>query len=348
MNGDPARVRWGFIGASTWASRYLIPAVASLPEAVPVGVYSSSYDRGEEYAAQHQLQKAYASLDDLLADSDIDAVYISTTNDLHASQTIAAARAGKHVLCEKPLAVTMADALRMQETCETAGVVLATDHHLRAAPTIVAMRRLIAEGAIGELVAVRVFHALLLPQEFRTWRLEQPEAGAGVVLDITVHDADTIRFLLGDEVVEVTALTANQRLAKGDIEDSVMGVLRMREGQLVSFHDSFTVPFASPDVEVHGTAGSLYGRNVLRPEPVGDVQLRRGSEIEEVTIGERNPLYAEVVRRFNSAVRGQGEPLATGRDGIASLAVALAALESAAVSRTIALDSSRGLVADTG
>jgi 1,5-anhydro-D-fructose reductase (1,5-anhydro-D-mannitol-forming) len=246
IDRDSTPIRWGFIGASTWASRYLIPAVAALPDARGVGVFSSSRKRGEDYAASNGLEKAYASLDELLGDPDIDAVYVSTTNDLHASQTIAAAEAGKHVLCEKPLAVTLPDALRMHEACDAARVVFGTNHHFRAAPTIDAMRRLIADGAIGEVVAARVFHALLLLEELQTWRLDRPDAGAGVVLDITVHDTDTIRFLLDDEVAEVTALTANQGLAKGAIEDSVMGVLRMRRGQLVSFHDSFTVPHASP------------------------------------------------------------------------------------------------------
>src|SRR6478752_5834763 len=127
-------VSWGFIGASTWASRYLIPAVDALPDARGVGVFSSSRERGEAYAATNGLETAYASLDEMLADPEIDAVYISTTNDLHASQTIAAARAGKHVLCEKPLAVTLPDALSMQEACAEAGVVFGTNHHFRAAP----------------------------------------------------------------------------------------------------------------------------------------------------------------------------------------------------------------------
>jgi 1,5-anhydro-D-fructose reductase (1,5-anhydro-D-mannitol-forming) len=337
VDRTPPPVSWGFIGASTWASRYLIPAVATLPDTRGVGVYSSSRERGQEYAVSNGLEKAYGTLDELLDDPEIDAVYVSTTNELHAPQTIAAARAGKHVLCEKPIAVTLPDALKMQEACDEAGVVLATNHHFRAAPTLDAMRRLIADGAIGDVVAARVFHALLLPEELQTWRLDRPDAGAGVVLDITVHDTDTIRFLLDDEVVEVTALTANQGLAQRAVEDSVMGVLRMRGGQLVSFHDSFTVPHASPSIEIHGTTGSLYGHNVLRPEPVGEVQLRRGTEIEEIVVTERKPLYVEAVRRFNSAVRGEGEPLATGRDGIASLAVALAALESANTGRTVEL-----------
>ncbi|MBS1887308.1 MAG: Gfo/Idh/MocA family oxidoreductase [Actinobacteria bacterium] len=333
MSAPP--VRWAFVGASTWASRYLIPAVRAQPDAIGVGAFSSSRERGEEFAASNGLEKAYASLAELLADDAVDAVYISTTNDLHAPQTIAAAAAGKHVLCEKPLALTLADALRMREACEAAGVVFATDHHLRAAPTLVAMRELIAAGEIGELVAGRVFHARLLLEELRTWRLERPEAGGGVVLDITVHDADAVRFLFDDEVAEVTAMSANQGLAGAGIEDSVMGVMRLRGGQLVSFHDAFTVPHAGTGVEVHGSEGSLIGRDLLMPDPVGEVLLRRGDELEEVAIADRRPIYEEVVRRFDAAVRGAGEPLASGADGIASLAVAIAALESSRTGRAV-------------
>jgi 1,5-anhydro-D-fructose reductase (1,5-anhydro-D-mannitol-forming) len=330
-------IRWGFIGASTWASRYLIPAVRAQPDAVGVGVFSSSRERGEEFAASNELEKSYLSIEALLADDQIDAVYISTTNELHAEQAIAAARAGKHVLCEKPLALTLADANRMREACREAGVVFAVDHHLRAAPTIVAMREMIASGAIGELVAGRVFHARWLLEELQTWRLDRPEAGGGVILDITVHDADVVRFLFDDEVTTVMAMSANQGLAGAGLEDSVMGVMRMRAGQLVSFHDAFTVPHAGTGVEVHGSEGSLIGRDLLMPEPVGQVFLRRGDTTEEIVIEERGPIYVEVVRRFDAAVRGEGTPLADGDDGFATLAIAMAALESVQAGRIVAV-----------
>jgi 1,5-anhydro-D-fructose reductase (1,5-anhydro-D-mannitol-forming) len=335
---DPAPIRWGFIGASLWAARYLIPAVAAQPDAVGVGIFSSSPERGEEFAAANGLEKSYASLEELLGDEGIDAVYISTTNDLHAEQAVAAAAAGKHVLCEKPLALILDDALRMREACAEAGVVFATDHHLRAAPTIAKMRELVAAGEIGELIACCVFHARGLGEEFKGWRLDRPEAGGGVVLDITVHDADVVRFLFADEVAEVTALGANQGLAAPGLEDSVMGVMRMRTGgQLVSFHDAFTVPDASTGVELYGTEGALIGRDVIDGEPVGQVFLRRGDATEEVEIAERKPIYVEAVRRFDAAVRGEGRPLASGDDGIATLAIATAVQESARSGRAVAV-----------
>jgi 1,5-anhydro-D-fructose reductase (1,5-anhydro-D-mannitol-forming) len=329
-------VNWGFVGASQWAARYLIPAVRAVEDASAVGVFSSSAERGERFAAAAGLDRAYASLEELLADPGIDAVYVGTTNDLHAERSIAAARAGKHVLCEKPLALSLAEAAAMIAACEEAGVVLATNHHLRGAPTLRAMRERVEAGAIGEIVAARVLHAGSLPEELRTWRLKRPDAGGGVVLDLTVHDADVVRFLLADEVAEVIALTANQGLAEPPLEDSAMGVMRMRDGQLVSFHDSFTVPHAETGVELHGTEGSLIGIEVLTPDPVGQVLLRRSDGLEELVIPERPPIYEEVVRRFDAAVRGEGRPLATGKDGAAALAIALAALESARSGRPVA------------
>jgi 1,5-anhydro-D-fructose reductase (1,5-anhydro-D-mannitol-forming) len=329
-------VRWGFVGASIWARARMIPAVKAVDGSTAVGVFSTSRERGETFRQVTGLERAYASLDELLADPDLDAVYISTTNDLHAEQTIRAARAGKHVLCEKPLSVSVEDAMRMIEACAEAGVILGTNHHLRGAATIGAMRDLLRSGAVGDLIAGRVFNAGLLSEAMRTWRLSRKDSGAGVILDLTVHDVDTIRFLLDDDVVEVTAMTANQGMATDQVEDSVMGVLRMGGGQLVSFHDAFTVPHAGSGIELHGSEGSLIGRGVMSADPAGEVLLRRAGTDEEITIPDRRPLYEQAIRRFNRAVNGDGKPLTSGRDGLASLAVAVAAAESARVGHALA------------
>jgi 1,5-anhydro-D-fructose reductase (1,5-anhydro-D-mannitol-forming) len=328
-------VRWGFIGASIWARTRMIPAVQAVEDAVAVGVFSTSPERGETVRRETELQRAYRSLEELLADPALDAVYVSTTNDLHAEQTIAAARAGKHVLCEKPLALSVEDGIRMQRACAEAGVVLATNHHARGAATIQAMRDLVADDAIGNVIAGRVFHAGLLPEAMRTWRLSRKESGAGVIFDLTVHDIDTVRFLFNDEVADVTAVTANQGMAQNEVEDSVMGVLRMRGGQLVSFHDAFTVPHAGSGVELHGTTGSLIGRDVMSAEPTGEVLLRRSDTIEQIEIPERWPLYEHAIRCFDAAVCGEGEALASGQDGLASVAVAVAAAESGRSRRAV-------------
>jgi 1,5-anhydro-D-fructose reductase (1,5-anhydro-D-mannitol-forming) len=327
-------LRWGLIGASTIAREWMAPAISAQPDSVVVAVASADTARATRYAQDLGIPRAHASVDDLLSDPEIDVVYISTTNEWHEEQTIAAARAGKHVLCEKPLALSVAGAQRMVDACAAAGVAFGTNHHLRNAATHRAMRDLIASGAIGQPLAARVFHAVYLPQHLQGWRIERPEAGGGVILDITVHDADTLRFVLGDEVEAVTAMTASQGMGKAGLEDAVMGVMRVRNGVIAQFHDAFTARHAYTGFEVHGVEGALYGVDVMTQRPVGTVRLRRSDHEEIIPIDHEN-LYERSVRHFNAAARGEGAPAATGTDGVRSLAIALAARESAASGQTV-------------
>jgi len=326
---------WGLLGASDIAKTRMIEAINGQPDSSVVAVMSTSEERAKSYAAENAIPRYYASVDGLLADPDVDVVYISTTNERHKAEVTAAAKAGKHVLCEKPLALTMPDARDMLETCKQARAVLGTNHHLRNAVTHRTVRRLIKEGVIGKPLAARVFHAVYLPPRLQGWRLKNPEAGGGVILDITVHDADTLHFALDDDALEVVALSEQQGLAQGALEDAVMGVIRFRSGLLAQFHDAFTIRHTHTGFEVHGTEGSLFGEDVMTQEPQGRLFLRKGEKREELDLGPHENLYAHQVRHFNAAIRGQGPPFATAEDGVRSLAVALAVLESTKSGRRI-------------
>jgi 1,5-anhydro-D-fructose reductase (1,5-anhydro-D-mannitol-forming) len=140
---------WGLIGASTIAREYMIPAITAQPDGRVVAVMSRSAERGRRYAADNAIDRAYDNLPALLADPGVDAVFVSTTNERHCAETIAAAAAGKHVLCDKPLALTLADARTMVDACRRAGVVMGTNHHLRSAVAFRRMRRLVREGRSG-------------------------------------------------------------------------------------------------------------------------------------------------------------------------------------------------------
>ena len=329
---------WGLVGASTIAREWMISAIRAAGGSEVVAVAGSDPERVRRYATEQGIEVAYAAVEELLADSAVDVVYISTTNEKHQAQTLAAAAAGKHVLCEKPLALGVTEAREMVAACQGAGVTIGTNHHLRNAVTHRTMRRLIGEGAIGRPLAARVFHAVSLPTHLQGWRIDNPAAGGGVVLDITVHDADTLRFVLDDEVEEVTALTASQGMAAPGLEDAVMGVMRFGGGTLAQFHDAFTIAHAPTGFEVHGTDGSLLARDVMTQQPIGTVLLRRGATEEPVRLDSATNLYERSVRLFNAAVRGEGEPAATGEDGVRSLAVALAVRQSAADRRSVAVD----------
>jgi 1,5-anhydro-D-fructose reductase (1,5-anhydro-D-mannitol-forming) len=331
------RVRWGLIGASTVAREWMIDAIRAQPDGEVVAVASANAERGARFAAETGIPRTYGSVDALLVDAAVDAVYISTTNELHHAQTLAAAAAGKHVLCEKPLALTLAEAREMVDACAAADVVLGTNHHLRNAATHRAMRAAIQAGKIGRPLAARVFHAVHLPEHLQGWRLQRTDAGGGVILDITVHDADTLRFVLDDEPLDVVAQTQAAGMARAGLEDGVMAVVSFRSGLLAQLHDAFTVRYAGTGFEVHGTDGSLIAQDVMTQPPIGEVRLRTEAG-EQVLPLEQENLYVRAVRRFHRATRGEDTPAATGEDGVRSLALALAVREAAQSGRRTAVD----------
>ena len=197
-------MKWTLIGASDIAATRLIPAMRELGHEV-YGVMSSSAERAQSYAAENKISNFTTDLNEAV-NWPVDAVYVSTTNELHAEQAIAAARAKKHVLCEKPLAMDISTAMKMVDAAAECGVVFATNHHLRCSGTHRKIRDIIAAGKIGTVFSARINHAVSLPERLRGWRLDSATKGAGVVFDIVVHDVDTIRAALGAEVSEATAL----------------------------------------------------------------------------------------------------------------------------------------------
>jgi 1,5-anhydro-D-fructose reductase (1,5-anhydro-D-mannitol-forming) len=284
-----------------------------------VAVHSRSAERGAEYARRHGIERSHDTLEAFLADPEVDAVYVSTTNDRHAEEAIAAAGAGRHVLCEKPLALTLDDARAMVDAAARAGVVLATNHGRRNDPAIQAARELVQSGALGTPLAARTSTATLLPGHLRRWRLGG-DPGGGVALDLLVHDADTLRFVLDDELTAVQATT-------DDAEATIAGTLTTARGLVASFLCSFRTPHGGVSLEVLGDEASL--RAARDPGHRSELVLRTPSGDEPVPVPEAPQVGVATVAAFEAAIRGEGRPSATGEDGVASLAVALAARESA-------------------
>lgn len=329
-------MNWGLVGASTIASQYMIDAIRAQPGNNIANVLSSDRERGTAYAEKHGIPNATTSLEELLQDDSIDAVYISTTNEKHMPQALAAIAAGKHVMCEKPLAMTAADAAKMVRAADEAGLVFATNHHLRSAGSHLKIKDLIGSGELGKILSVRVFHAVYLPRHLQGWRIDNPAAGGGVIPDITVHDADTVRFYLDDDPQEVVAIDSTGVMGQG-VEDSVMSVWSMPSGIMVQTHESFTHAYAGSGIEVHGTEGSVVARNVMTQNPVGEIELRNGDGVHPVSFSDHN-LYARSMELFVGAVDGKGRPSADGVDGVKSLAVAEAVKKAAVTGVRTAVD----------
>lgn len=329
-------MRWLLIGASTIAAQHVIGAIRAVAGGEIVALTSGSAERAAAFAATHEISRWGTDVASALARTDVDAVYISSTNEKHRDQALAAIAAGKHVLCEKPLAMTVADAVAMARAAERAGVVFATNHHLRCSGSHRAVRDLIMQGRIGRVLSLRIHHAVHLPENLRGWRIDAPEAGGGVIPDITVHDADVARFLLEESPRTVVAEMAASGMGRG-VEDSAMSVWSMPSGVMVFSHESFTHPFAGSGLEVHGTEGSILARGVMTQLPVGTIELVTKDGSEPVPFAGHD-LYVQALAQFSDAVAGRGPVAATGWDGVRSVAVALAVREAARTGRRLEVD----------
>ena len=325
-------LRWGFIGASNIAER-VIAALRKIEGQDLVAVCSRSAERARAFAAEQGLPSAQTDLSAFLRDGRFDAVYVSSTNELHCEQTLAALAHGCHVMCEKPLAMNLADAARMVGEARARGLVLATNHHLRAQAAHRMIRDIVAAGEIGHVHGVQVSHAVYLPAHLQGWRLAQPGAGGGVVLDILVHDADLLRFLLGREPLRIHTFAQHNGLAQGALEDAAMSVIEFDGGTLAQTHESFVAAHALTRLHVLGTRGSLYALGSLTQAGSASLWQRDERGERELPVPAVD-LYETALRAFVEACAGRGAPLASGTDGARSLAVALAGLASAASGRT--------------
>ena len=319
-------LRWALVGASDIAATKVLPAIRAVGDTAVV-VRSGDGNHAAAWAAEHAVPEAVTDLRAAVERDDVDAVYVSSVNERHREQVEAAAAAGKHVLAEKPLALTLADARAMVEACRRAEVVMATNHHLPSSPTHRTLKKAVRDGAVGDVRAVRVHHAVQLPDRLAGWRIDDP-VGGGVVLDVTVHDAAAVAAILGTSALEVTAVGLNQDNSPEGPFDAVMTAAVWEGGVLVQTHDAFNNPHLPTSLHILGTDGALVAEDCNTGDPVGTVTLRRDSVGEPLDVGPRDDLYEVTVRAFGAAVRGEGAVVVSGEDGVRSLAYSVAVLES--------------------
>lgn len=331
-------VRWALLGASRTAQNSLIPALRSQnrPDgggggAQIAGVYSHSASRGRAFAVENRLVRAYERWQDLLARQDITCVYVSSQPRHQYSLALAGLEAGKHVLCETPLALATSEALHLERTARQMGLLLVPNYAYRGDAALARMAELVRDYAIGELLGCQIVNCAPLAAELQTWRLTGE--GGGVVLDRTIHDIDLARWLFADEVEQVTGLAA-RRVLSPDVDDEVVVNLRLRRGgQLIQCHDSFVTPHRFSSVELYGSRGSLRVHHWWSRRRPSELLLVRNDEVEVIPV-QGPDHYSATVSAFHQALaeptnaaRASGF-LATANDGVRNLQTALAVLES--------------------
>jgi 1,5-anhydro-D-fructose reductase (1,5-anhydro-D-mannitol-forming) len=318
----------------------MVPAFAA--NGIPTNALFDTDEHRFRHWRDSDIDLLTSNLEEFLA-SDIDAVYISSRNDEHADQAIAAAEAGKHILLEKPMALTLAEARTIVASADRAGVQLAINHHLPGSPLHVTARQLVAEGRIGPLYSARVNHAVLLPEHLRGWRLADV-TGGGVVYDVTVHSASVLNRLFGAAPKRVTALGAVQApWNQTGTRDSVMTILEYSASDsgvpgLAQTHDAFGVPYPGTSMEIHGERGAIVIGEAMTQDTLGTVELHTSNGVEPIEVDCSDDLYGINVRAFVAAIRGEWRPTATGTDGLQALQVALAVEESLRLGQVVDLD----------
>jgi 1,5-anhydro-D-fructose reductase (1,5-anhydro-D-mannitol-forming) len=308
---------WGIVGTGTAADRLVGPGIAADPESELVAVVSRDEGRAKEFAAKHGARRAYTGYEDLLADSEVDIVYIASPNALHSDQAIAAAEAGKHILSEKPLAMTVRDAQRVVEAARAHRVKLGTNFQTRHYAPVEEIKRVLQAGEIGDILVVQAESAAGA-NPLKGWRTDASLAGMGTVNNIGVHPLDLVRYLLGSEVREVAAMTDAGR--RDELETLALALLRFDNGALAYVNANQKVPFFQPDIELYGTKGTILGRNATRPGFDSQVVVRT-TDGERTIESTTKDGFHRAVAAFSRAILEDRTPSASGDDGLRSVEV---------------------------
>jgi len=273
-------VRWGILSTADIGMVKVTPAIQRAGNSEVVAIASRDFDRASAAAAQLLIPTAYGSYEDLLAAADVDAVYIPLPNDLHSEWTAKAAAAGKHVLCEKPLGMTAAEARQMAAACDDAGVKLAEAFMYRHHPSWVEARKLVEEGAIGSLQAVQSWFSYYNddPTNIRN-RLEN---GGGAIMDIGCYNINVSRMLFGAEPARIEASVRRDPVMGIDIVSSA--VLEFPGGGQATFTCS-TRAEDYQRVHIMGSTGRIEIEIPFNIPPDRETRIfvTRGGETETVT-----------------------------------------------------------------
>jgi 1,5-anhydro-D-fructose reductase (1,5-anhydro-D-mannitol-forming) len=329
------RIGWGILGLGRIAETEIAPAVTAAPNSTLAGVVSRSAAKAREFAERHGAASAYDDYRALLDDPSVDAVYIATPNALHADQVVAAAEAGKHVLCDKPLATTVADAERAVAACDAAGVRLGITFQTRNHEGMREIRDLLAAGGIGSvrLVQVELGPGRKLPQN---WRTDPGLAGLGVMNNLGVHAYDLLRYLLGAEVVEATAVVDVEPGL--EVDTLALALLRFDNGALAYVNANQSLPNPQQNLAVYGTDGTVLGRDVTRPNLTGSISVTGRDGTTERIVSSAGAFLA-TIGNFADAVLEGRDPSPSGLDGLRNAELTAALARSAREGRTVRLRS---------
>ena len=317
-------VRWGIIGAGGVAKRRTIPEILKARDATLSAVMVRDQSRADELAIEFGAKHAFSDWRELLKCADVDAVHIATPVNLHREQVIAAAEAGKHVMCDKPMALSPAECADMIAACKSNGVHLQVCFLMRFGSVYRQLKEMVSEGRFGEIIEARATIFKGLPITDDAWRVKKELGGGGPLMDLGAHSIDLLTYLTGP-VKTAYAISMN-RASTWDVEDSISVLMRSESGAACVVGHSFKAPGGDTVVEIQGTKASA---QVSTPPGTKQAVLRI-SDTDGITT-EPVPFenfYQLQVEHFADCLSGKADPLAPGEAGLHNMAIIEAAYRS--------------------
>jgi len=334
------RVGWAVVGLGDFAINQILPAIGDTRMCRLSAVVSGNAEKARSVARAYGVRPesvySYEDFDRIRDDADVQVVYVILPNALHRDWTLRAARAGKHVFCEKPMAVTVEDCQAMIGACRAAGRKLMIAYRAQFEPHVMTAREMIRGGRIGAVRSVAGEHGRMLeldkPRD--QWRARKELAGGGSLYDIGIYNINTARFLLGDEPVEVTATLRNSDDPRVDVEVNVDYAMRFAGGTRSTFNSSYGYQ-NTKRLQVMGTEGTIeldpateyYGNRLL---------LKKEEATEQREIRPTNQFAAEM-DHFAECVTRDRTPQTPGEEGMRDVAIMRAIYEAARTGRPVTI-----------
>jgi predicted dehydrogenase len=327
-----ATVRWGVVGLGWVANDFVGPALAKSSTSKIVACLGSTPEKTRAYAGKFNVARTHANLDSLLADKDVDAVYIALPNAMHHEAVLAGARAGKPMLCEKPFAMKAAHAREMADACKKAGVILRIAHQIRMDEAVTKAREIVKSGRLGKVVAVQLERTSAMPPR-KTWRLDNSQSG--VMYDVGVHLIDLVQYVTGEKWVEVAAFTYPDR-RDGHADDTFTVLGKLSGGGHAGVRATREVPHGQNNLVIEGSLGTLI-TSPLRwvTEHVVSVRDKNGGASEQRFAA--SPAYEWQIAAFEKELQGVRGNLADGEDAVYVVAATNAILTAISERRIVAV-----------
>ncbi len=324
------KVKWGVIGCGGIADRRTLPGMMLASNAELVAVMDANKAFADACKEKYNAKYAFDNIEELLALDEIEAVYIASPVQFHLEQTEAAAKAGKHILLEKPMTLTSKKSQEIENICKKYGVKIGVGLMMRFHTYHQMMKKLVDEGKLGEIVSMRAQLTCWYPDMPGNWRQQKATSGGGSLMDMGIHCADLLQYISGMKAVEVASMSGTQ-IFDYEVEDGGAIIMRMENGAIAYVDANFNIPddAAVCKMEIYGTEGSVFAEGTISQIEGGNVRVTicgnqgaynaaqdrepTNSYVMEAELGN---MYTKEIEGFSNAVLNDTVPPITAADAI--------------------------------